>query len=152
MADNRIPRLDGPVTDFARLLSAMEINQITQMLSAYESETCHQLAVLTVPTLYGDSIESFSLQVANHWKLGRKVTDNGILIVLASRERAVRIEIGKGFERHISNAKAAEIMNESMIPKFATGAFATGLNAGLSLLIEEARKMVVSREGLPDQL
>jgi uncharacterized protein len=115
-----------------------EFERIAQMLSAHESETSHQLAVLTVPSLDGDSIESFSIRVANQWRLGKKDVDNGILVILAMHERAIRIELGKGFEAHISDAKAAEIMNESMIPKFATGAFARGLEAGLSRLIEEA--------------
>ena len=151
-ANNRVPKLIGRVTDTACVLSLIETDRINQMLSAYESETAHQLAVLTVPTLDGDSIESFSLRVANDWKLGREGANNGIFIIIAMRERAARIELGEGFEAHIPAAKATEIMKESMIPEFAKGAIGKGLEAGIIQLKEEARKMVVSSGTMPEQL
>jgi uncharacterized protein len=114
------------------------------MLAVYEVETSHQFAVLTVPSLDGEPIESFSLRVANEWGLGQKGVDNGILITLAMRERSARIELGKGFVRYISDAKAKEIMDDSMIPAFAKGQFAEGIEGGLTRLMEEGRKFVVS--------
>ena len=151
-ARNVVPKLIGWLTDTACVLSLIEIGRINQMLSAYESETSHQLAVLTVPTLDGDSIESFSRRVANDWKLGRERANNGILVVLAMRERAARIELGEGFEPHIPAAKAAEIINESMIPNFAKGEIGKGIEAGILRLQQEARKMVISSETMPEQL
>jgi uncharacterized membrane protein YgcG len=101
------------------VFSAAEVDRISRMLSMYEDETSHQLAVLTVRSLDGESLESFSLRVANAWGLGQKGVDNGILVTLAPRERVARIELGLGFGPFISDAKTKEILNQSMIPAFA---------------------------------
>jgi uncharacterized protein len=143
---SRTPKLEGRVTDLAHVFSATEVERISRMLSTYEEETSHQLAVLTVPSLDGESIESFSLRVANAWGLGRKSVNNGILVTLAMRERATRIELGLGFEPYISDAKANEIMNQAMIPAFARGQFAEGVEGGLARLMDEGRKFVAPRK------
>jgi uncharacterized protein len=142
---SRTPKLEGRVTDLASAFSAAEAQRISSMLSACEDETSHQLAVLTVPSLEGESLEAFSLRVANAWGLGRKGVDNGILVTLAMRERAARIELGLGFEPYISDAAAGEIMNQTMIPAFARGQFAEGVEAGLTRLMNEGRKFAVPK-------
>jgi len=113
-------------------------------LANYERETSHQIGVLLIPTLSGESIESFSLRVANSWKLGQKGLDNGILVTLAMEERAVRIELGLGMERFISNAAAQSIIKNSMVPAFRRGDYAGGLHAGLEQLMSEGRRFVVT--------
>ena len=143
-ACSRTPKLEGRVTDTAHVLSAIENDRISHMLATYELETSHQLAVLTVPSIDGESIESFSLRVANDWGLGQKGVNNGILVILSMRERAARIELGKGFEPYISDAKAQDIMNESMVPAFVRAQYAAGIEAGLSRLMAEGRNFVVS--------
>ena len=139
---NGTPHLEGRVTDLAHVFSVTERQRITNMLAAYEAETSHQFVVLTVPTLSGEPIESYSLRVANAWRLGRKGVNNGILITLATREHAARIELGLGFQPYISNAKAQEIMDQSMVPAFRNGQFAEGVESGLAQLMVEGRKFV----------
>jgi uncharacterized protein len=102
-----------------------------------------------VPTLSGESIETFSSRVANSWGVGYKNLDNGILVTLAMKEQAVRIELGKGMERYISDAKAKSIIESSMTPAFAKGDFAGGLESGLDKLMQEARRFVVKATDLP---
>ena len=133
--------------DLAHVFSMTEAERISRMLADYEDETSHELAVLTVPTLEGEAIESFSLRVADAWNLGREGVNNGILVTLALKERTARIELGPGFEPYIPNAKAQEIMNESMIPAFAKGQFAEGVESGLRRLMDEGRKFVVPNRG-----
>lgn len=136
----RIPVRQGRVTDLAGVLSQTELRSLTGMLAAYEAETHHQIAVLTTPTLDGEPIEAFSLRVANAWGVGVKGWDDGILVTLAMRERGIRIEVGRGLERYISNATAKEIIEKDMVPALRKGDYAGGLRAGLQELMEEARR------------
>jgi uncharacterized protein len=138
-----VPRLEGRVTDVARVLSEADRERISDLLARYERETSHQIGVLLIPTVSGETIESFSLRVANSWKLGQKGLNNGMLITMAMKERAVRIELGVGMEKFISNATAQSIINNSMVPAFRKGDYAGGLQAGLEQLMKEGRRFVV---------
>ena len=138
-----VPRLEGRVTDVARVLSEADRERLNSLLARYERETSHQIGVLLIPSLSGETIESFSLRVANSWKLGQKGLDNGILVTMAMKERAVRIELGVGMERFISNATAQSIISSSMVPAFRKGDYAGGLQAGLEQLMSEGRRFVV---------
>lgn len=104
-----VPRLENRVTDLAQVFSAERKKRLIDELAVYEKETSHQIAVLTIPTLEGEALEAFSLRVANAWGLGQKDKDNGILLVLAMKERQVRIEVGKGLESTISDERAQRL-------------------------------------------
>lgn len=138
-----VPILQGRVTDLPNVLSVQDRERLSKMLAVYEHETQHQLAVLIVPTLSGESIDSYSLRVAKAWKLGQKGVNNGILVTLAIADRKIRIELGLGMELYISNATAASIANRAMIPAFRRGDYAGGLEAGLTELMKEGRRFVV---------
>jgi len=144
-----VPSHDGWVNDTANVLSEPDRRRLSDKLSHYHEETFHQLVVLIVPTLSGESIETFSFRVANSWGVGYKGLNNGILVTLAMKEREVRIELGKGMERYISDVKAKSIVDSSMTPAFAKGDFAGGLEHGLDQLMEEARRFVVKATDLP---
>lgn len=145
-----VPSQEGWVSDAANVLSEPDRMRLSDKLSRFHEETFHQLAVLIVPTLSGESIEAFSFRVANSWGLGYKGFNNGILVTLAMKEHGVRIELGKGMERYISDAKVKSIIDSSMIPAFAKGDFAGGLEGGLDQLMQEARRFVVKAADLPD--
>jgi uncharacterized protein len=138
-----VPRLEGRVTDVANVLSAADRERLTSLLASYEKETSHQIGVLLIPSLAGETIESYSLRVANSWKLGQRGLDNGILVTMAMKERSVRIELGVGFERYISNSKAQAIIANAMVPAFRRGDYAGGLRAGVEELMREGRRFVV---------
>jgi uncharacterized protein len=139
-AKTPVPALTGRVNDTAGVLQPTDRDRISNLLADYQRETGHQVAVLTVPTLADESIESFCLRAANTWRLGRKGIDDGILVCLAMKERRVRIELGLGMGRHISNADAKEIIDVDMTPSFAMGDFAGGLERGLTRLMQEGRR------------
>ena len=142
----RIPvrQLTGRVVDTANLLLPSDQERLSKLSQAYEQETGHQIAVLIIPTLGGEAIESFCLRTANTWRLGRKGIDDGILVCLAPNERKVRIELGIGMSRYISDADASEIITTEMTPFFRVREFAEGLERGLRRLMEEARKFVAA--------
>ena len=109
----------------------------------YQRETHHQVAVLTIPGLDGETIEAFSLRTANAWGLGNKGFDDGILVTLAMRERRVRSELGKGMQRFISDADAKQIVDAEMTPLFLKGDISGGLERGLERLMDDGRHFVV---------
>jgi uncharacterized protein len=137
-----VPQLTSRVVDKADLLLPSDQERLAKLSQAYEQETGHQIAVLIIPTLGGEAIESFCLRTANTWRLGRKGIDDGILVCLAPNERKVRIELGVGISRYISNADAANIIEDDMTPAFKKGDFAGGLEKGLERLMEEGRRFL----------
>ncbi|HET9664028.1 MAG TPA: TPM domain-containing protein, partial [Burkholderiales bacterium] len=77
-----IPYLSGRVVDDAEILSPAARNRLTATLRAHEQRTTNQIAVLTVPTIHGESIEEYAVAVFEQWKLGRRDRDNGVLVVV----------------------------------------------------------------------
>ena len=135
-----VPQLTGRVVDTVNLLLPADQERLSKLSQAYEQETGHQIAVLIIPTLAGEPIESFCLRTTKAWRLGRKGIDDGILVCLAMKERQVRIELGIGMNRYISNAEAKEIIDAEMTPLFSKGDIAGGLERGLKRLMEEGRR------------
>jgi uncharacterized membrane protein YgcG len=138
-SSERVPPMQGRVTDLAFALAKSDDDALASLLKEFELETHHQIAVLIVPALNGESLESFSLRVANAWGVGLKGWNDGILVTVAVREQGVRIEIGEGMERYISNSMAEDIIDKDMIPAFQRGDVAGALHAGLLHLMLEAR-------------
>lgn len=134
-----VPALRGRVNDYAGLLQPHVRERLESSLARYEHETTHQIAILTVPSLHGESIEVFSLRVANTWALGRRGIDNGVLVTVAPTERSVRIELGYGMNRYVSDSDAERIINEVMIPAFREGHYDIGLLRGIDRLFEACR-------------
>jgi uncharacterized protein len=134
-----IPQLVGRVNDYAEILTPKERADLDAQLAAYERETMHQIAVLTVQSLHAETIEAFSFRVANAWALGRKNLDNGVLVVVAPNDRRARIELGDGMSQFVSDSAAQKIMDESMVPQFRAGHFGRGIELGVQQLMEVCR-------------
>lgn len=134
-----VPHHLGHVNDHAGVVNAEERAALEAVLNAYRLETTHEIAVLTVSSLRGEAIDAFSLRVANAWKLGRKGSDNGILMTVAPTERQVRIEVGTGMARFISDADAKQIIDETLLPAFRAGQFGRGITRGVERLMDAAR-------------
>jgi uncharacterized protein len=138
----------GWVVDTAHVLTDSERQRLSTMLADYHQETHHQIVVLTIPTLSGESIESYSMRVVEAWRPGYKGVNNGILVTLALKEHRVRIELGTGMEHYISDVRAKHIIDETMSPAFANREFFRGLEAGLQQLMGDARAFIVTPEDL----
>ncbi len=123
-----IPPLQGRVNDHARLLSPDRAAALEEKLRLYEEKTTNQIALLIVPSLEGEALESFSVRVARAWQLGQEKRNNGVLIFIAAKERAVRIEVGYGLEGVLTDAQSALIIRRIMIPAFREGDFDGGID------------------------
>jgi len=139
-----VPKLESWVNDEAAVLSAEDQARLVKLLKNYRDETKHPIVVLIVPTLGDETIENFSHRTFSAWRLGRKGINDGILVCLAMKERQVRIALGTGMERYISNAEALKIIEEEMTPAFKRGDFAGGLEKGLKRLMAEGRRFVAA--------
>src|SRR5260221_9609084 len=112
-----------------------ETDSLQQTMRAFEARKGSQLAVLIVPTTAPETIEQFSLRVAEAWKIGRKKVDDGALLVIAKNDRHLRIEVGYGLEGAITDVTARRITDEVITPKFKSGDFAGGISAGIGKMI-----------------
>lgn len=133
-----LPEPTGYVVDTIGLLRTDTIEQITTICTALDKKT--QVAVLVVGTTQPDSIEQYSIKLAEKWKVGYKGVDNGIIIILAKIDRKVRIEVGRGTEAIITDAKASKIVNDVIIPCFKKGDWDGGIIAGLKEIEKEVQK------------
>jgi uncharacterized protein len=134
-----VPPLSARVQDRAGLLSAGEEQSLSARLAAFESETQHQVVVLTIPSLEGEAIESFALRVAEKWKVGQAEIDNGVIVVVSSKDRRARIEVGYGLEGVLPDALSARILRDYMIPEFRHGAMGRGVERGVDAIMAAAR-------------
>jgi uncharacterized protein len=130
-----VPYLSGRVTDNAEILSAGARERITTLLKAHEAATTNQVAILTVPSLEGESIEEFAVHVFEAWKLGSKGKDNGVLVVVAPNEHRMRIEVGYGLEGTLTDLAAARIIRDVMTPRFKDGDYDAGVEDGVRAII-----------------
>ena len=143
-ADVAVPPLTGRVVDQTGTLSAGDVAALTQTLRGLELRKGSQIAVLIVPTTEPETIEQYSIRVAEAWKIGRKKVDDGALLVVAKNDRKLRIEVGYGLEGALNDVTSKRIIDEIITPKFKSGDFAGGISAGVERIIG-----VIDGEPLP---
>ena len=129
--------LTGRVTDAARILSPDQQLRLTAKLAALEQTTGHQLVVVTVPTLDGADVATFTTNLANAWGIGRRGHDDGVVLLVAPKERNVRIAVGYGLEQRLPNALCQRIIDAHMLPHFRQGDVPGGIEAGADALVAE---------------
>ena len=134
-ADVAVPPLAMRVTDLTNTLTASQRDALENELRAFEARKGSQIAVLIVPTTQPETIEQYSIRVTDVWKLGRKGVDDGVLLLVAKDDRALRIEVGYGLEGVIPDAIANRVINEIIIPYLKQGDFYGGIHAGVARLI-----------------
>ena len=130
-----VPYLTGRVVDNAEILSPATRAKLAADLKAHEDRTTNQIAVLTVKSLEGDSVEDFAVRVFEAWKLGQKGKDNGVLVVVAPTDRRMRIEVGYGLEGTLTDAAAARIIRDRMTPRFKANDYDGGVAQGVAAIV-----------------
>ncbi len=132
------PALKARVNDLAGLLDVQAQTALEQTLAAYEARTGHQFALLIIPSLQGDPLEDFSIRVVEQWKLGDAKRDDGLLMLIALKDRKVRIEVGYGLEGAIPDAVAKRVIEDFITPSFKAERYAEGIHAGFDALMKAA--------------
>jgi uncharacterized protein len=134
-----VERLEVPphrdrVMDLANVLKTPEIEFLKGKTVLLEMATTTPLAILIIPDLQAEVLEKYSLRVASTWKLGRSDINNGILILVAMKDRKLRIEVGLGLESILTNEACKRIIDEDMSPYFKAGDYYGGLDSGVSAI------------------
>jgi uncharacterized protein len=140
-----VPQLQSPVTDLTGTLTADQRNQLDQRLRAFETEKGTQIAVLIVGSTQPETIEQYSLRVVEAAKLGRRKIDDGILLLIARDDRAVRIEVGYGLEGAVPDVMANRIIEQVIVPRFRSNDYYGGIDEAVTRLIA-----LVQGEPLPE--
>lgn len=124
----------GYVNDYANILSDGTKAKLAGLSAEIENKTTSQLAVLTIDTTAPLDIEAYAVKLFEKWGIGRKGKNNGVLILVAVKDRAVRIEVGYGLEGAIPDALAKNIIEKSILPFFKRGDYDTGVLQGAAVV------------------
>jgi uncharacterized protein len=128
------PRPVGYVNDFAQVLSPAASSDLNARLVTLEKDTSVELAVVTVDSLNGDSIENYAVGLFQAWGIGKTGKDNGILLITSMAEKKVKIEVGYGLEGIITDGRAGRILDNEVIPYFKSGDYESGITGGVIAL------------------
>jgi uncharacterized protein len=139
------------VVDLAGIIDENVKTRLNRYLQELEQKTSSQVVILTVTSLEGESIEEFSISTAHDkWKLGQKGKDNGVLLIVAFKDRKYRFEIGYGLESVLPDSLVGSIGRKYLVPYFQKGDYSTGIyTATLALINEIASKEGVEITGMP---
>jgi uncharacterized protein len=139
-----LPELNTRVTDLTGTLHANEIDHIAIKLASLEKIKGSQLVVVVIPTTGDETIEQYGIRLAEKQKIGRDKIDDGVLLIVAKKDRKVRIEVGYGLEGAIPDAYSKRIIEEIIVPQFQSGDFYHGIDQGV-----DAITSLINGEKLP---
>ena len=125
------------VNDFAGVIDADHERAMQIAGETLYATSKAQVVVVTIPSLDGQDIESYSMDLASEWGIGDEEEDNGLLLLLSVAEPRVRIEVGSGLEGALPDSKAGRILDTYMIPYYHEGGFSQGLVDTYNALVNE---------------
>jgi len=125
------------VNDFAEVLSPEFENSLNQNLADFDTKTGNQIAVVTVKSLDGLTVEEFSINLAQKWGIGQKDKRNGLLFLFAPNEKKVRIEIGYGLEHLLTDGQSGYILDTQFIPEYQKGNYEQAIKNTITAIQSE---------------
>ena len=134
------PPKNGYVLDQTQTLTKEEIYTMNYMGLELQKKTKAQIAVLLIPTLEGEDVSDYANRVFRTWGIGDKEKNNGVLFLIALKDKQMRIEVGYGLEGAINDGKAGEILDQYAIPYFQKGKFGPGVMETYKVLVGEVSK------------
>lgn len=143
-----VPALTARVTDLTGTLTPEQRNALETQLAQYEQQRGSQIFVLMLPSTAPETIDQYSIRVADAWKAGRKGIDDGVIMLIAKDNpndlRKMRIEVGRGVQGSLTDAISGRILRDVMAPHFRSGDFFGGIAAGVA-----AVQAAMNNEALP---
>jgi uncharacterized protein len=140
------PPPQGYVSDFANIIDPFDRDILESRLSTLTKENGAEVAVVTILTLNGDTIENYAVELFEDWGIGQAQADNGVLFITALTERMVRIEVGYGLEPVITDGRAGRILDNEVLPYFRDGDYSAGILAGAAAIED------LIRDGAPPSI
>lgn len=129
-------RPTGHVNDYANIIDGNIKQQLEEELRLFAASTTNEIAVVTIPSLDGDTIEHYATKLFESWKIGNAKNDNGVLLLISRDDRKLRIEVGYGLEGALPDILAQDIINNQITPSFKQGDYSTGVIKGVTGIIE----------------
>ncbi len=149
------PALTGRVVDQANLLAPDVKQTLETKLADLEQKSGIQFVVATVSSLQGEEIEPYANELFRHWALGEKTKNNGVLLLVAPKEKKVRIEVGYGLEGTLTDALSKIVIVNAIAPRFKAGDFAGGITRGvddvITILTTDSSEWTKKPQVRPDQ-
>ncbi len=140
----------GYVSDFSHRLDENAQAKLTAICVDLNEKTTDEIAVVTVDSLEGMTVEDYASQLFKKWGIGKKGKDNGVLILVCPTERKIRIEVGYGLEGILPDGLAGQIIRENFKPAFKTGDYSAGILSGVKRIVgvlQEEPGVVASQSG-----
>ncbi len=134
-----IPPLTARVNDYAHMIPPGTAARIESMLEDLERTDSTQIVVVTIDSLEGVPLETYSIRLAEKWKIGQKGKDNGAILLVVKKERKIRIEVGYGLEGRLTDLVCGQIIRNIIVPRFRKGDFGGGIEAGIKAMIRVVR-------------
>ncbi len=131
------PQLAGPVVDQAGIIPADVEARLAEKLTALKAQSQRELVVVTLPDLQGYEISDYGYQLGRHWQLGTKEKNEGAILIVAPKERKLRIEVGYGLEPVLTDGLSSLIINQQIVPRFKAGDMPGGIEAGTDAIIRQ---------------
>lgn len=124
------------VQDYAKMLSPEQVKNLENKIESFEKNTTNEIAVVTVPSLDGDTIENLAQEIFTKWGIGKKDKNNGVLLIVSLADHKARIHTGYGVEGDLTDIGTSYIQNDVLIPAFKNGDYYTGINGAVDKMIE----------------
>jgi uncharacterized protein len=118
---------DGPVADYAGVIDPAAQSKITDIARVLWEQAGFALVVAALPTINGEPIDQYAPELYKKWGIGKKETDEGALVLLSVDPRKVRIEVGRGAEGYLNDAKVGRMLDDYGVPYFKRNDFSNGL-------------------------
>lgn len=134
-AQPSIPVITDPITDFTNTLTGEQHSLLRRQAIQFEDSTSNQIAVLLIPSLNGDEIREYGIQVLEKNKIGQKGKDNGVLLLIALNDKQISIEVGYGLEGVLTDAVCSDIIRNEIRPRFREGDFFGGISAAMQSIM-----------------
>ncbi|HWI16519.1 MAG TPA: TPM domain-containing protein [Vicinamibacterales bacterium] len=143
-----LPKPAGRVNDFANVIDPAVEAEIDRRLDQVEQQTSSEIAVATVESLAGMSVEEYANRLFKEWGVGQAKQDNGVLILVAPNEREMRIEVGYGLEGVLPDGLAGQVIRDNFTPRFRDGDYSGGIRDGLDRIatIVERQQVLTPEE------
>jgi len=128
-----------PVYDEVGLLNATETEEINQKLIKFADSSSTEILVVIIPTTNGEDVNFVATQWGEKWKIGEKEQDNGVVFLIATEDRKMSIQQGRGVEQYLTASVAGQILDYLVTPNFKKGQWFAGINAGTSAIMDAVR-------------
>ena len=130
-------RPEGPIADYASVLSAADAAALDTKLRAYNEATGRAIIVATVPSLDGEEIEPYAQRLAEAWGIGGEESENGVLLLVAPTERKLRIHTARGVQERMTDIMSGRIIRDTIVPRFKAGDMSGGIVAGVDAIVAQ---------------